>query len=128
MWCPTYPFRSLRLTANYLWGRAIGQGNRTWGSDKEPFLLNLALSCDPFLKARLRCVMSKELQRIQERARELARSGKFFGARAVAFELQFEPGYSQGAGWISSPEAQNELDRLCSDARASNRRSDPEAA
>ena len=72
--------------------------------------------------------MSKGLQRIQERARELARSGKFFGARAVAFELQFEPGYPQGAGWISSPEAQNELDRLCSDARASIRRSDPEAA
>ena len=65
--------------------------------------------------------MSKELKRI-------ARSGKFFGARAVAFELQFEPGYPQGAGWISSPEAQNELDRLCSDARASIRRSDPEAA
>ena len=63
--------------------------------------------------------MSKGLKRIQERARELARSGKFFGARAVAFELQFEPGYPQGAGWISSPEAQNELDRLCGAARAS---------
>ena len=34
--------------------------------------------------------MSKELKRIQQRARELAGSGKFFGARAVAFELQFE--------------------------------------
>jgi len=126
--CPTYPFGSLLLMANYLSERAIGQGNRTWGSDKEPFFLDSVLSYDPFLKARPRCVMSKGLQLIQERARELARSGKFFGARAVAFELQFEPGYSQGAGWISSPEAQNELDRLCSDARASNRRSDPEAA
>ena len=72
--------------------------------------------------------MSKGLQRIQERARELARSGKFFGARAVAFELQFEPGYSEGAGWISSPEAHDELDRLCNDARTRIRRNDPEAA
>jgi hypothetical protein len=72
--------------------------------------------------------MSKDLRRIQERARELARSGKFFGARAVAFELQFEPGYSQGMRWISSPEAHDELNRLCNDARTRISRNDPEAA
>jgi hypothetical protein len=72
--------------------------------------------------------VSNGLKRIQERARELARSGKFFGARAVAFELQFEPGYSQGVRWIGSVDAQDELDRLCSDARARVRRSDPEGA
>ena len=49
--------------------------------------------------------MSKELKRIQQRARELAGSGKFFGARAVAFELQFKSGYSHGMRWISSLEA-----------------------
>ena len=72
--------------------------------------------------------MSKDLKRIKERARELARSGKFFGARAVAFELQFEPGYSHGMRWISSLEAQEELDRLCNDARTRISRNDPEAA
>jgi hypothetical protein len=72
--------------------------------------------------------MSKRLKHVQERARELARSGRFFGARAVAFELQFEPGYSHALRWISSPEAHDELDRLCNDARARIRRGDPEAA
>jgi hypothetical protein len=75
-----------------------------------------------------RCVMNEDLTRIQQRARELARSGKFFGARAVAFELQFEPGYSHGLRWIDSPEVQEELDLLCKEARTGIRRSDPEAA
>ena len=72
--------------------------------------------------------MSKDLKVIQKRARELARSGKFFGARAVAFELQFEPGYSQAMRWISSFATQEELDRLCNDARTRISRTDPEAA
>ena len=38
--------------------------------------------------------MSKDLKRIQQRARELARSGRFVGSKGGAFELQFEPGYS----------------------------------
>ena len=71
--------------------------------------------------------MSKDLKVIQKRARELARSGKFFGARAVAFE-QFEPGYSQAMRWISSFATQEELDRLCNDARTRISRTDPEAA
>ena len=95
---------------------------------KSHSFLHSVLSYDLLLKARLGCVMSNGLKRIQERARELARSGKFFGARAVAFELQFEPGYSQGVRWISSLEAQEELDRLCNDARTRISRNDPEAA
>ena len=39
--------------------------------------------------------MSKALKSIQDRARELARSGQFVGWRAIAFELRFEPGYSE---------------------------------
>lgn len=35
--------------------------------------------------------MSEVLERIQRRALELARSGKFAGWRAITFELQFEP-------------------------------------
>ena len=45
------------------------------------------------LKARGRVEMSDTVQRVQARARELAGSGKFAGWRALAFELQFEPGF-----------------------------------
>ena len=47
--------------------------------------------------------MSEDLKRIQQRARELARSGRFIGSRGVAFELQFEPGYAQAFRWNSQP-------------------------
>ena len=72
--------------------------------------------------------MSKDLKRIQQHARGLARSGKFFGSRAVAFELQFEPGYAQASGWLHNPETQEELDRLCAEARMRISRTDPQAA
>ena len=61
--------------------------------------------------------MSKELQRIQARARELARSGTFIGWRPIAFELQFEPGFTEAYEWIHSPSAQEELDSICREAR-----------
>ena len=73
--------------------------------------------------------MSETLERMQERARELARSGKFVGWRSVAFELQFEPGLKEvyqwlhGASvedaiqWLHSPKAKEELDRLCDEAK-----------
>ena len=72
--------------------------------------------------------MSKDLKRIQQHARELARSGKFVGSRAVAFELQFEPRYAQAFGWLHNLETQEELDRLCAEARMRISRADPEAA
>ena len=71
--------------------------------------------------------MSEDLKRIQQRARELARSGKFIGSRAVAFELQFEPGYAQAFRWIHNLETQDELDHLCSEARTRIKRTNPEA-
>lgn len=72
--------------------------------------------------------MSENLQRVQERARELARSGKFIGWRLVAFELRFEPGYREALSWIQSLATQEEIDRLCSEARNPTTRRDPEAA
>ena len=72
--------------------------------------------------------MSEDLKCIQQRARDLARSGKFIGSRAVAFELQFEPGYAQAFRWIHSVEAQDELDHLCRVARTRINRTDPAAA
>lgn len=59
------------------------------------------------------------LKRIQARARELARSGKFHGWRPVAFELRFENGYEEAREWLHSAAVRDELDRLCHIARAS---------
>lgn len=74
--------------------------------------------------------MSDSLERVQTHARALARSGKFAGWRAVAFELRFEPDCLSGLGWLQNPAAQNEIDDLCREARARSPspRRDPRAA
>jgi hypothetical protein len=84
--------------------------------------------------------MSETLERMQELARELARSGKFSGWRSVAFELQFEPGLKEvfqwlhsasvedAFQWLHSPKAKEELDHLCDEARNPSSRHGPEAA
>jgi hypothetical protein len=59
------------------------------------------------------------LERIQAKARELARSGKFHGWRPIAFELRFEKGYEEAQEWPHSAATQDEIDRLCQIARAS---------
>jgi hypothetical protein len=59
------------------------------------------------------------LKRIQARARELARSGKFHGWRPISFELRFEKGYEEARDWLHSAAVQDEIDRLCQVARAS---------
>jgi len=72
--------------------------------------------------------MSDSLRSVQHRARELARSGQYAGWRPIAFELRFEPGYAEATDWINSLAAQDEIDALCIEARAANRRANPEAA
>jgi len=84
--------------------------------------------------------MSETLDHMQERARELARSGEFSGWRSVAFELQFEPSLKEAFQWIHSasiedafqwlysPATKEELDRLCDEARNPSSRHGPEAA
>jgi hypothetical protein len=71
--------------------------------------------------------MMQKLQHIQARARKLAWSGKFFGWRPIAFELRFEPGFTDASQWINSPSAQEELDDLCDEARK-RAETDPEVA
>ena len=80
------------------------------------------------------------LDRMQNRAHELASSGKFAGWRAVTFELQFEPGLKEAFQWLHdasvedafrwlhSPATKAELDHVCYEARNSSTRHDPEAA
>jgi hypothetical protein len=58
------------------------------------------------------------LKRIQARARELARSGKFHGWRPIAFEVRFEQGYEEAREWLNGAAAQDELDHLCQQARS----------
>jgi hypothetical protein len=60
--------------------------------------------------------MSK-LKRIQAKAREFARSGKFYGCPPLEFELRFEDGFSEAREWLRSPATRDELDRICQAAR-----------
>jgi hypothetical protein len=60
-----------------------------------------------------------KLRHIQVRARQLARSGKFYGWRPIAFELRFEDGFEEAREWLHSPVVKDELDHLCQLARAS---------
>ena len=61
--------------------------------------------------------MSKKLQQIQAKARELALSGTFIGWRPIAFTMQFEEGFAEAFDWIYSHSIQEELDSLCREAR-----------
>jgi hypothetical protein len=58
-----------------------------------------------------------KLEQIQARARELARSGKFYGWPPLEFELRFEDGFSEAREWLNRPTTQNELNRICQEAR-----------
>jgi hypothetical protein len=61
--------------------------------------------------------MSKKLQQIQAKARQLALSGTFIGWRPIAFTLQFEEGFAEAFDWIYSHATQEELNSLCAEAR-----------
>ena len=60
--------------------------------------------------------MSK-LKGIQAKARELARSGDFYGWPPIKFELRFEDGHAEAREWLNSPATWEELDRICRKAR-----------
>ena len=64
--------------------------------------------------------MSK-LKTIQAKARELARSGKFYGWLPIKFELRFEDGYAEAREWLNEAATQQELDRICQKARTRRR-------
>ena len=83
--------------------------------------------------------MSETLEHMQERARELARSGEFSGWRSVAFELHFDPDLREvfqwihpsgedAFQWVHSPAAKEEINRLCDESRHPSARRNPEAA
>jgi hypothetical protein len=59
------------------------------------------------------------LERIQAKARQLAKSGKFHGWSPIAFELRFEDGFEESREWLYTATTRDELDRICREARAS---------
>ena len=61
---------------------------------------------------------ANDRSRVEDRARELARSGKFHGWRLIAFELRFEKGYEGAREWLHHAAVRDELDRLCQEVRA----------
>jgi hypothetical protein len=68
----------------------------------------------------MKTVTSKRtpLEHVKARARELARSRKFFGWRPLEFELRFEQGFLEARDWLERATTQDELDRICCRARA----------
>ena len=60
--------------------------------------------------------MSK-LKTIQAKARELARSGGFYGWLPIEFELRFEDGFAEAREWLYKAATREELDRICQTAR-----------
>ncbi len=59
-----------------------------------------------------------KLKAVQDKARELARSGKFHGWLPIAFELRFEDGYTEARQWLRDASTRDELDALCQIARS----------
>ena len=64
-----------------------------------------------------------KLKEIQAKARELARSGKFYGWLPIKFELRFEDGYAEAREWLNSPATCEDLDNLCWESRAQRQKS-----
>jgi hypothetical protein len=62
--------------------------------------------------------MRKQLKQFKAKARALARSGQFYGWAPLEFELSFQVGYGQGRAWLNEPATREELNRICSVARA----------
>jgi hypothetical protein len=62
-----------------------------------------------------------KLKSIQAKARQLARSGEFYGWLPIKFELRFEDGYAEAREWLHSPTTCEELDSLCQKARSRKR-------
>jgi hypothetical protein len=66
-----------------------------------------------------------DLERMQEKARRLARTGKFFGILALESELRFKAEYPAARDWLDKMSTRTELDQLCREARRKGHRPSP---
>ncbi|MDQ2861390.1 MAG: hypothetical protein M3T55_11850 [Pseudomonadota bacterium] len=55
--------------------------------------------------------------RIDRRAAELARTGRFRDWQEIESQLRFEPGCHEAPAWLDSRSTRDYLDRLCDLAR-----------
>jgi hypothetical protein len=62
-----------------------------------------------------------ELDCFKAKARELARSGYFYGLPPLEFELSFEEGFNEAREWLDQPSTREELEGLCGESRAKHK-------
>jgi hypothetical protein len=62
-----------------------------------------------------------KLDCFKAKARELARSGYFYGLPPLEFELSFEEGFKEAREWLDQPSTREKLERLCAESRAKHK-------
>jgi hypothetical protein len=55
------------------------------------------------------------------KARDLARSGHFYGLPPLEFELSFEKGFREAREWLALASTREELEQLCQESRANRK-------
>ena len=60
----------------------------------------------------------RKLNSFKAKARDLARSGYFYGLPPLEFELSFQEGFSEAREWLDHPTTREELEHLCQESRA----------
>ena len=62
-----------------------------------------------------------KLDVFKAKARDLARSGHFYGLPPLEFELSFEEGFHEARQWLGLASTKEELEQLCQQSRASRK-------
>ena len=60
----------------------------------------------------------RKLNSFKAKARELARSGYFYGLPPLEFELSFEEGFNEAREWLGQTSTREELERLCAEFKS----------
>jgi hypothetical protein len=72
---------------------------------------------DKRARERIRWAEEQQRRTILERARELARSGRYPGSESIVAELQTLDGFELARARLEEAEVREQLDRLCDVAR-----------
>jgi len=62
-----------------------------------------------------------KLDSFKAKARDLARSGHFYGLPPLEFELRFEEAFHEGRDWLELASTKEELELLCQVSRANRK-------
>ena len=63
----------------------------------------------------------RKLDWFKAKARDLARSGHFYGLPPLEFELSFEEGFHEARAWLELASTKEELEGLCQESRANRK-------